>query len=85
MKKVLLVALVVLLVVIGLPVMMPGMGVAHCHDCTPGVAAGALCLIALWGALALVVLFVSQPLSARRKLMLGLLRASVFYRPPQTA
>jgi membrane protease YdiL (CAAX protease family) len=86
MKKILLVVLVVLLVVIGIPVVMPGMGAAYCGDCDLAVAAGALCLLAVLGGLASVVLFASpQLVRARRKLGLGLLRAMVFYRPPRLA
>jgi hypothetical protein len=84
-KKVLLVALVVLLVVIGVPVVMPGMGGAYCDDCAPAVAAGALCLLAVLGGLASVALFASQLVRARRMLVLGLLRAAVFFRPPRLA
>jgi membrane protease YdiL (CAAX protease family) len=86
MKKILLVVLVVLLVVIGIPVVMPGMGAAYCGDCDLAVAAGALCLLAVLGGLASVALFASpQLVQVRRKLGIGLMRATVFYRPPRLA
>ena len=86
MKKVFLVALVVvLLVIIGLPVLMPGMGAAYCDDCVPGTAAAAMCtLIALAGS-AYVAVLMGQRVRLRRVVMTGLLRAAVFYRPPQLA
>jgi membrane protease YdiL (CAAX protease family) len=83
-KKVLLVVLVVLLVVIGIPVLMPGMGAAYCGDCDLAVAA-ALCLLAVLGGFTAMVVFAYQLLRVRRKLVLGLLRAAVFYRPPRLA
>jgi hypothetical protein len=84
-KKILLVALVVLLVVIGLPVMMPGMGVAHCDDCAPTVAAGALCLLAVLGGVASLVLLASGSLRLRGRLTRTLLRTTLLDRPPQLA
>lgn len=84
-KKVLLVTLVVLLVVIGLPMVMPGIGAAHCDDCTLGVAVGALCLLAVLTAVASLAVFASQRLRVRRKLVPGLLRATLFDPPPQLA
>ena len=84
MKKVLLVALVVLLVVIGLPVLMPGMA-AHCDDCGPATAAGPLCAFVVLAALAYVAGLMEQRVRLRRLAMTGLLRAGVFDRPPQLA
>ncbi len=84
-KKALIVALVVLLVVIGLPVLMPGMGTASCADCGPAVAASSLCLLAvLTGA---VIAFALAGRRAREHLErhLELLRAAFFDRPPQLA
>jgi membrane protease YdiL (CAAX protease family) len=85
MKKVLRVALVVLLVVIGLPVLMPGMAAPHCEDCSPAAAAGAQCAFVVLVALAYVGMLMSQRLRVRRVLMADLLRAAVFDRPPQLA
>jgi hypothetical protein len=84
-KKILLVALVVLLVVIGLPVMMPGMGVAHCDDCAPTVAAGALCLLAVLAGVGSLVLLASESLRLQGRLKRVLLRAALLDRPPQLA
>ncbi|HEV2068656.1 MAG TPA: hypothetical protein VGR26_02550 [Acidimicrobiales bacterium] len=85
MKKVLLVALVVLLVIIGLPVLMPGMGAAYCDDCGPATAAGALCTLVVLAASAYVAALTGQRVRVRRVVMTGLLRAAVFDRPPQLA
>ena len=85
MKRVLLVALVVLLVVIGLPVLMPGMSAAHCDDCGPAIAAGPLCTFVVLAALAHFAVLMQQRLRLRRLVMTGLLRAGVFDRPPQLA
>lgn len=83
MKKVLLLSLVVLLVVIGLPLVIPGMAAAHCADCDLAVSAASLCLLAVLGGFTAVAFFASRLLRLRRKLVLGLLRAAVFYRPPR--
>jgi hypothetical protein len=85
MKKVLVVALVVLLVVIGLPVLMPGMTTAHCADCDLATAAGGLCAFAVLASLAYVAMLMAQRVRARFVVMIGLLRATVFERPPQFA
>ncbi len=85
MKKVLLVSLVVLLVVIGLPVLMPGMAALQCEDCALTTAAGAYCTFVVLVGLAYVGMLMSQRLRVRSVLMAGLLRAAVFDRPPQLA
>lgn len=85
MKKVLLVALVVLFVIIGLPVLMPGMGAAYCDDCVPGTAANALCTLVVLTGMAYVVVLMGQRVRLRRVVMTGLLRADVSDRPPQPA
>ncbi len=85
MKKVLLLALVVLLVVIGLPVLMPGMSAAHCDDCGPATAAGALCTLVVLAGLAYLAVLMEQRVRLRRVTMTGLLRAAGFDRPPQLA
>ena len=86
-KKVLLVALVVLLVVIGLPMLMPGMGMAAtCTDCAPAVAAAASCaaLAAILVAVAsLIALVLAQRLTRRRVDLRQLLLVSPLERPPQ--
>lgn len=85
MKKVLLVALVVLLVVIGLPVLMPGMGGAYCDDCGPAVATGSLCTFAVLAGLAYAAAVMAQRVRLRQAITTGLLRAAAFDRPPQLA
>ena len=85
MKKVLLVALVVLLVIIGLPVLMPGMGAAYCDDCGPATAAGALCTLVVLAGLAHVAVLMGRRVRLGHVVMTGLLRAAVFDRPPQLA
>jgi len=85
-KKVLLVALVVLLVVIGLPMLMPGMGSATCADCGPAVMAGPVCVLAaILTGFALLILVTAQRVRLRRDDLFELLRAVAFERPPQLA
>lgn len=84
-KKVVLVALVVLLVVIGLPVLMPGMGAAHCEQCGLGVAVGSMCLAAVLAGFALAMALVARRFRTRGYDLEGLLRAVFFDRPPQLA
>lgn len=85
MKKVLLVSLVLLLVVIGLPVLMPGMAALQCDDCDLATAVGGQCGFVVLVALAYAGALMSQRLRVRRILMADLLRAPVFDRPPQLA
>ena len=84
-KKVLLVALVMLLVMIGLPVMMPGMGGGFCTDCPPALGAGQCLLGVLAGLGSVAALASSQRLRRRGKGMISLLRAALFPPPPQLA
>ena len=85
-KKALLVALVVLLVLIGVPVLMHGMGAAACHECGPVIAAGAGCaLLAVLAGFALVVALFATRLRPRRDVVADLLLAFVFDRPPRLA
>ncbi len=86
-KKALLVALVVLLVVIGVPVLMPGMsGGGTCVDCGPAVMTVVSCaLFAVLAGFALAIAALTQRLSTRRDRLVELLRAVVFDRPPQMA
>lgn len=83
MKKILLVALVVLIVLIGLPVLIPGMGAVHCDDCGRATAAGALCTFIVLAGLAYVAVLLGQRVRIGRVVMAGLLRAVTFDRPPQ--
>ena len=81
-RKALLVGLVVLLVLIGLPILMPG-GAMACPDCGPATTAYSVCLIAVLGeaAIAAIALFVF--LRGRRHDPPLLLRAVAFDRPPR--
>ena len=85
-KKALLVALVVLLVLVGVPILMGGMSSAMCHDCGPAVTTGQVCTIfAVLGAFALAIALVSLRLRPRRDYWSELLRAVRIERPPRLA
>ena len=85
-KKALLVALVVLLVVIGIPILMPGMGGAMCSDCGPAVAAAQACgLLAVLAGFALAVALLAFRFRTRRDFLWDLLRSLELERPPQLA
>ena len=85
-KKALVVALVVLLVLIGIPILMPGMGGAMCHDCPPAVTAGLACsLLAVLAGLALWLALFATRFRARPAFLTDLLRSVTFDRPPQLA
>ncbi len=83
-KKAIVVALVIVLVVIGLPILMSGMDMATCVDCGPAVMTGP-CLPLLLGTFALLIAMASFLLRRRRTDPLELLRAVLFDRPPQLA
>lgn len=85
-KKALVVALVVLLMLIGVPILMPGMGGATCHDCGPAIGAGQACsLLAVLAGFALTVLLSAFRFRTRRDLLWDLLRSLELDRPPQLA
>lgn len=85
-KKALLVALVVLLVLIGIPILMGGMGGMLCQDCGPAVAAGQACsLLAVLAGLALAIALVAFRFRSGRDLRWDLLRSVELDRPPQLA
>ncbi len=82
-KKALLVGLVILLVVIGIPILLPGMAAAPCADCDSAVAAST-CTVAVLSVLTMVLALLFQLLlRTHRALYPELLRAVVFERPPQ--
>ena len=83
MKKALIVGLVILLVVIGIPILMPGMGMPFCPDCGPAVASGPMCLLAVIAAVAMLLAASSRSMRARHGRHRDLLRAVLFDRPPQ--
>ena len=81
-KKALIGALIIVLVVIGLPVLMHGMDMASCPECGPAVMAGP-CIPLFFSALVLLVVLASFLLRRRRTEILDLLRAFLLDRPPQ--
>ena len=83
-KKALLVAVIVLLVVVGIPLLMPGMADAQCSTCGPAAFATAMCMAVLAATVAEAAL-VSRRTSLRRRCLLALLRATFFDHPPQFA
>ena len=82
-KKALLVALVVLLVLVGMPALMPGMGGAMCHDCGSAVSAGQACTALLVSVFALAIALMGVRLRTRCDRYGDLLRSLELYRPPQ--
>ncbi len=82
-KKALTVALVVLLVLIGIPMLMPGMSLAG-QDCDPAVA-GSPCGVTLLVSAALLVATAWFALHRQRDLVLGLLPIQRLDRPPRLA
>lgn len=84
-KKAFLVAVVVLLVLIGLPMLMPGMSVAHCDDCGPAMGAGGACLFVVLIVMAAALALLADRLRLQHRLVLGLLHSVAFDRPPQLA
>ena len=85
-KKALLVALVVLLVLIGLPMLMPGMGgAATCTDCPPAAQAQVCTLAAVLSTFALAIILLSQRVRQRGDHLRQLLLVPLLERPPQPA
>lgn len=85
-KKAVLVALVVLLVLVGVAVLMPGMSGASCVDCDRAVTAGAACAgAAVLAGFVFAIALLAQMIRARRDRLFDLLRAVGFDRPPQLA
>lgn len=85
-KKALLVALVVLLVLIGIPILMPGMSGAMCHECGPALTAGQACsLLAVLAGFALAIALLAFRFWTRRAFLWDLLRSLELDRPPQLA
>ena len=83
-KKALIVALVIVLVVIGVPIMVHGMDMASCAECGPAVMAGP-CIPLFLGTFALMVALASFLVRRRRTEPFELLRACLLDRPPQLA
>lgn len=85
LKKALIVALVVLLVIIGVPMLMPGMGGAHCADCGPATMAGPMCVAVLAAAVFAALLAMGRRARVAPIRRRGRLVDSSLYRPPRLA
>lgn len=85
MKKALLVTLVVALVLIGLPLPVPGMGPIDCGDCDQSMVVHTTCLATVGLGLLLVVALLRESLTTDRRRILALLLANRLERPPRPA
>jgi hypothetical protein len=88
MRRALVVALVVLVIVTGLPVLMgmSGMdGMASCERCDPGFIGGMTCLAVLAGAVIVLGAVLRTPLRPRRSGTRSRLLVHLIERPPQVA
>lgn len=83
MKKALLVTLVVVLVLIGLPMPVPGMGPIDCGDCDRAMVVHTVCLAIVGLGLILVVALLHESLTMDRRRVLGVLLAGRLERPPR--
>lgn len=84
-RKALFVTLVVLLVIIGVPVLMPGMGGAHCADCGPATMAGPMCIAVLVAAAFAALVAIGRRARLEPMRRRGRLVDSLLYRPPRLA
>lgn len=82
MKRALLIALVIVVLVMSLPVLM-GMGTMSCDYCGPGVLLPLMCLAAVAGAAVLLPALLRARLRPREHSLRLALFASLFERPPQ--
>lgn len=83
MRRVLFVALVVVVLVTGLPLLMGMGGMSGCADCGPGLLLSMTCLATLAGAVVLLPALLSSRLRRRDRSLRLALFAAVFERPPQ--
>ena len=83
MKRALFIALVVVVLMTGLPVLMGMAGMAVCADCGPGVLLPMMCVAALVGAAAVLPALLRSRFRSRERLLRLALVTSVFERPPQ--
>lgn len=81
-KKALVIAVIVLLIVVGVPLLVVGMGHGHCLTCGPAALVMSVCMAVLAAAIAAIAL-ASERTRLRRIRALELLRAAFFDRPPQ--
>lgn len=85
MKKALLIALVVILVLLGLPLPVPGMGPIDCGDCDQALLVHTMCFAIVGLGLILLVALMRESLTMDRRRILGLLLANRLERPPRLA
>jgi hypothetical protein len=83
MKRLLLVAVVMILVLTGLPLLVGITGMATCPNCPPSLPAAGQCLGILAGVAAAILLLVSRRLRSRSGWLPPWLYARLFERPPQ--
>jgi hypothetical protein len=83
MRRVLFVALVVIVLVTGLPVLMGMGGMATCADCGQGLLLPMTCVAVLAGAVVLLPALLRSRLRRRDRSLRLALFAAVFERPPQ--
>ena len=83
MRRALFIALVIIVVVTGLPVLMSMGDMAACDFCAPGVLLALMCLAALVAAAVVLPALLRAPLRLQERLLRLALVASVFERPPQ--
>ncbi len=86
MRRTLVVALVIVVVLTGLPILMGMGGMAFCAECGPGLIGPMLCLAALAAiGFALPRLLATRAGTDPGRAMRSLLLASLLERPPQPA
>lgn len=85
MKKALLIAPVVVLVLVGLPLPVPGMGPVDCGDCGQALMVHTMSLAILGLGLILLVALMGESVTMDRRRVLGLLLANRLERPPRLA
>jgi hypothetical protein len=83
MKRLLVVAVVLILVLTGLPLLVGVGGMETCANCPPAVLAAGQCLGVLAGAAALLALLLSGRLRSRSSWLPPWLYVRLFERPPQ--
>ena len=82
-RRALFIALIIVVVMTGLPVLMSMGGMAACDDCGPGVLLPMTCLAALVGAATLLLTLLRSRLRCGDRSLGLALVTSVFERPPQ--
>lgn len=85
MKKAVLIALVVILVLLGLHLPVPGMGPVDCGDCDQAFLVHTMCFAIVAVGLVLLVALLHGSLMMDRRRLLALLLASRLERPPRLA